>query len=61
MPIRVDYENCYVFLGDYFVDPVIENGYLISYIVEDPLHNTHLVGDLDSFFRSVLPVWRGEP
>jgi hypothetical protein len=58
LPIEVDYENYYVFLGDYVVDPVMENGHLITYIVEDPAHNTHLVGDLDSFFQSVLPDWR---
>lgn len=57
LPIEVDYENCYVFLGDYVVDPVMENGHLITYIVEDPDHNTHLVGDLDSFFHNVLPDW----
>ena len=57
LPVVVDYENYYVFLGDYAVDPVMENGHLVSYIVEDPEHNTHLVGDLDSYFQSVLPDW----
>lgn len=61
LPIKVDYENFYVFLGDYVVYPVMENGHLITYIVEDPGHNTHLVGDLDSYFQSVLPDWREEP
>lgn len=60
LPIEVDYENFYVFLGDYVVDPVMEDGSLITYIVEDPGHNTHLVGDLDSYFQSVLSDWRGE-
>lgn len=58
LPLEVDRENCFVFLGDYVVDPVMENGHLITYIVEDPEHNTHLVGDLVSFFQSVLPDWR---
>lgn len=60
LPIKVDYENYYVFLGDYVIDPVMENGHLITYIVEDPGHNTHLVGDLDSYFQSVLADWREE-
>jgi len=60
LPIEVDYENYYVILGDYVVDPVMENGHLIAYIVEDPQHNSHLVGDLDSYFQAVLPDWRVE-
>lgn len=58
LPIEVDYENRLVSLGDYVVDPVMENGHLITYIVEDAGHNTHLVGDLDSYFQAVLPDWR---
>lgn len=61
LPVEVDYENQFVFLGGYVVDPVMENGHLITYIVDDPAHNTHLVGDLDSYFQSVLPDWREEP
>lgn len=60
LPIKVDYDNYYVSLGGYVVDPVMENGHLITYLVEDPGHNTHLVGDLDSYFQSVLPDWRVE-
>ena len=60
LPIEVDYEKHLVFLGEYVVDPVMENGHLISYIVEDPGHSTHLVGDLDSYFQAVLPDWRVE-
>lgn len=60
LPVKVDYENCCVNLGGYVVDPVMENGHLIMYSVEDPGHNTHLVGDLDSFFQSVLIDWREE-
>lgn len=60
LPIKVDYENYFVYLGEYLVDPVMENGHLITYIVEDPGHNAHLVGDLDSYFQSVLPDWRVE-
>lgn len=61
LPISVDYENFIVNLGDYVVDPVIEYGHLITYIVEDPEHNTHLVVDLDSYFQRVLADWREEP
>lgn len=60
LPIKVDYENFFVYLGGYIVDPVMENGHLVTYIVEDPGHNAHLVGDLDSYFQSVLPDWRKE-
>lgn len=54
LPIEVDYENYIVNLGGYVIDPVMENGHLITYIVEDPGHNAHLVGDLDSYFQSAL-------
>ena len=60
LSVKVDYENYYVNLGDYVVDPVMEGGHLITYIVEDPEHNSHLVGDLDSYFQSVLADWREE-
>lgn len=60
LPIEVDYESYYVKLGGYTVDPVMENGHLITYIVEDPGHSTHLVGGLDSYFQSVLADWRDE-
>lgn len=54
LPIKVDYENFLVNLGGYVVDPVMENGHVVTYIVEDPEHNIHLVGDLDSYFQTVL-------
>lgn len=60
-PVEVDYENLLVNLGGYVVDPVMENGHLITYIVEDPGHNAHLVGDLDSYLQSALSDWREEP
>lgn len=60
LPLKVDRENNLVYLGDYVVDPVVENGNLVTYIVDDPGHNSHLVGDLDSYFQSVLPDWREE-
>ena len=60
LPIKVDYEKCLVNLGDYVVDPVMENGHLITYIVEDPEHNDHLVGDLDYYFQTELSDWSVE-
>lgn len=60
LPLEVDYENRFVNLGGYVVDPVMENGHLITYIVEDPEHKAHLVGDLDYYFQSVLTDWMGE-
>ena len=60
LPIKVDYENYFVFLGDYIVDPVMENGHLVTYIVEDPGHNAHLVGNLDYYFQTALPDWSVE-
>ena len=60
LPIEVDYENRLVNLGGYIVDPVMENGHLITYIVEDPEHSTHLVEDLDYYFQAVLPDWSVE-
>lgn len=60
LPLKADYENYLVYLGEYIVDPVMESGHLVTYIVDDPGHNSHLVGDLDSYFQSVLPDWRVE-
>ena len=57
LPLEIDFENCLVKLGGYVVDPVIEDGHLIAYIVEDPGRDVHLVGDLDSYFQAVLPDW----
>nr|DAO06175.1 MAG TPA: hypothetical protein [Caudoviricetes sp.] len=60
LPVRVDYEDYLVYLGDYIVDPVMESGHLVTYLVDDPGHSTHLVVDLDSYFQSVLSDWREE-
>lgn len=60
LPVVVDRENSLVNLGDYVVDPVMENGHVAVYIVEEPDHTTHLVADLDSYFQNVLPDWSEE-
>lgn len=50
-PVEVDYENCHVSFGGYEVDPVIENGHLVTYLVEDPDHVSLFVNDLDDYFQ----------
>lgn len=50
-PIKVDYENYYINLGDYVVDPVVEDGYLVTYLVDDPDGVTLFVSDLDDYFQ----------
>ncbi len=57
LPIEVDYENYYITLGGYVVDPVMEYGSLVTYIVSDPDSNSHLVSDLDAYFQRSLPGW----
>ena len=55
LPIEVDYENYFVTLGDYVVDPVMEGGHLVTYLVEDPDGVTLFVSDLDTYFQERLP------
>lgn len=57
LPVEVDYENFHVSLGDYEVDPVIEHGNLVTYLVEGPDRVSLFVNDLDDYFQSVLPDW----
>ena len=52
LPIEVDYENYYVNLGSYVIDPVMENGCLVMYLVEEPDGTTLFVSDLDDYFQS---------
>lgn len=59
LPIEVDYENYYITLGDYVVDPVMEHGHLVTYLVEDPDGVTLFVSDLDVYFQERLPGWEG--
>lgn len=51
LPVEVDYENRHVSLGDYEVDPVIEHGHLVTYLVEGPDHTSLFVNDLDEYFQ----------
>lgn len=57
LPIEVDEENYYVTLGDYVVDPVLNDGHLVTYLVEDPDGVTLFVSDLDAYFQERLPGW----
>lgn len=50
-PIKVDYENYYINLGDYVVDPVMEDGHLVTNLVKDPDGITLFVYDLDDYFQ----------
>lgn len=52
--IEVDLENYHIMMDGYGVDPVMENGHLVCYLVEDPEGVTHFVGDLDSYFQSIF-------
>lgn len=57
LPIEVDYENYFIDLGGYIVDPVMEGGHLVTYLVEDPDGVTLFVSDLDVYFQERLPGW----
>lgn len=51
---EVDLENRHVTVGDYGVDLVMENGHLVSYLVEEPDGRTLFADDLDVYFQSVF-------
>ena len=57
LPIKVDYENHFIDLGGYVVDPVMEDGHLVMYLVEDPDGVTLFVSDLDDYFQERLAGW----
>lgn len=52
LPIEVDEENYYVNLGGYVIDPVMEDGHLFMYLVEEPDGTTLFVPDLDDYFQT---------
>lgn len=51
---EVDLENHHITMGGYGVDLVVENGRLVSYLVEDAGGVSLFVDDLDSYFQKVL-------
>jgi hypothetical protein len=55
---EVDLENHIVFMGAREISPVMENGGLVTHLVEESDGVTHWVDDLDSYFQSVLD-WEG--
>lgn len=57
LPIEVDDENYCITLGDYVVVPVMKDGRLVMYFVEDPDGVTLFVSDLDDYFQERLPGW----
>ena len=59
LPVEVDYENYFINLGGYVVDPVMEDGYLVMCLVEDPDGVTLFVSDLDGYFQERLQGWEG--
>ena len=59
LPIEVDYENNFIYLGGYVVDPVMEGGHLVTFLVEDPDGVTLFVSDLDDYFQDRLSGWEG--
>ena len=60
--VEVDLENYHITMGEYGVDPVIEEGgdNPAYYLIEEPDGTALFVNDLDSYFQSVLPDWREE-
>lgn len=57
LPIRVDYENHCIHLGGYLVDPVTEDGELVTYIVSPPSGPPLLMVNLDEFLENTLLSW----
>lgn len=57
LPLRVDYENHCIHLGGYLVDPVTEDGELVTFIVSPPSGPPLLMVNLDEFFDNLLLSW----
>ena len=58
LPIEVDYDNHCIYLGAYTVDPLTEDGELVTYIVNPPAGYTQMTLDLDEYFQRVFR-WEG--
>lgn len=54
LPIEVDYDAHCIYLGEYTVDPLTEDGELVTYIVKPPTGYTQMTLDLDEYFQRVL-------
>ena len=57
LPLRVDYDNHCIHLGGYLVDPVTEDGELVTFIVSPPSGPPLLMVNLDEFFEGLLLSW----
>lgn len=57
LPLRVDYENRFVLVGDYAVEPLMEGDVLAGYVVDPPVGPVLTVLDLDDFFQKELAGW----
>lgn len=51
---EVDFENYHIMVDGYGVDPVMEDGHLAYYLVEEPDGTTQFVEDLDHYFHRVF-------
>lgn len=54
LPIEVDYDEHRIYLGGYTVDPLTEDGELVTYIVRSPIGYTQMTLDLDEYFQRVF-------
>ena len=54
LPIVVDYEGHCIHLGEYTIDPLTEDGELVTYIVSPPIGYTQITKDLDEYFQRVF-------
>ena len=51
LPMEVDYDDHCIHLGGYTVDPLTEDGELVTYIVRPPAGYTQITLDLDEYFQ----------
>lgn len=54
LPIEVDYDGHCIHIGGYTVDPLTEDGELVTYIVSPPIGYTQITLDLDEYFQRVF-------
>lgn len=54
LPIEVDYDGHCIHLGGYTIDPLMEDGELVTYIVSHPRGYTQITLDLDEYFQRVF-------
>ena len=54
LPIEVDYDGHCIHLGGYTVDPLTEDGELVTYIVKPPTGYTQITLNLDEYFHRLF-------